>query len=151
MIDNPIVVFLNTQGILLFVFSAFLFEYFIIKKKEVALHLLFSIVTTAILVVVLKELYSVPRPFVAPGIESQAGLAYLSSFPSLHSALAFSTAITVAIHQTRLGVFFLIIAALISIGRVAANVHYPIDVAFGVMIGVLVGMFFDKIHFAKKR
>ena len=80
-----------------------------------------------------------------------AGLAGLASFPSTHTALAFSLATTVALHQPYLGVFLLVISALIGIGRVAANVHFPVDIAFGVLLGVLVGVFFDQIHFKNIR
>src|SRR3989344_9054656 len=104
MIDNPLIVFLNTQGVL--VFTAFILsvEWFVIKKKEAALHALLSVITTFIFISILKELYDVPRPSELPGVEAKAGLTYLSSFPSLHSGIAFALATTVALHQPYLGI-----------------------------------------------
>lgn len=150
MINDPFIVFLNTQGIFLLIIFVVVLEWFVLKKREIALHAIFSVITAFVIAIVLKELFNVPRPFSMPGVESRAGLTQLSSFPSIHSALAFSLATTVALHQKYFGVFFLVIAALISIGRVAASVHYPMDIAFGVLIGVLVGVFFDRVHFSAK-
>lgn len=151
MINNPLIVFLNTQGVLIFIGSVLIYEFFILRKKEVTSHAVFAVVTVFIVSVLLKELYLVPRPFTHPGVASYAGLARLSSFPSLHAALAFGLATTVALHQRRFGIFLLVIAAMISVGRVAAYVHYPIDIAFGILIGVLVGLFFDRMHFRARR
>src|SRR3989344_8918926 len=98
MINHPLIVFFNTQGVLVFIIFILFFEWFVIKKKEVALHALLSVITTFIFISVLKELYDVPRPSDIPGVEAKAGLAFLSSFPSLHGGLAFSLATTVALH-----------------------------------------------------
>ena len=128
-----------------------MYEYFVVREKEVATHALFSVATTLVVTIILKELFLVPRPYMQMGIEPEAGLAIFSSFPSAHAALAFALATSVGLHQKRIGIFCLVIASLVAIGRVAAFVHYPIDIAFGVLVGVLVAVFFDTIHFSKVR
>lgn len=143
--------FLNTQGIIIFILATLVYQYFIIKNKEATLHSIFSLTTAFILTVVLKELFLIPRPFMMNHSQAGAGLVYLSSLPSTHAALAFALATTVALHQKKEGIFLLVIASLISLGRVIAQVHYPSDIAVGILIGVLIAMFFDTIHFGKIR
>lgn len=149
--NNPIVFFLNTHGVWLYVVFIFFYEYVVAKRKESAWHGLFSVVTALIISIILKELFLVPRPFVENGIEKTADLAYFSSLPSAHAAVAFALATSTSLHNKQFGIFLFAISSIISIGRVVASVHYPLDIAFGVLIGVLIGLFFDTIHFRKMR
>ena len=151
MIDHPIIYFLNTQGVIVFVFFILALEFFVIKNTESFLHTTLSVITAIFITIILKELFSVPRPSELPLAQSYAGLDYLSSFPSMHTSIAFAAATTVFLHQKQTGFFMIIIASLIGFGRVAANVHYPVDIAFGMLIGVLIGVFFDELHFKVKR
>jgi undecaprenyl-diphosphatase len=149
--NNPAIFVANTYGV--FFFIIFVVGFVVLKErnKELALHTLFSVVTTTFFVLLLKELFLTPRPFLVDSGDPLAGLAWLSSFPSLHAAIAFAAATTVALHYKRLGIFLLVIASLIGIGRVAADVHYPIDIAFGILIGVTISMFFEHVHFKHVR
>ncbi len=153
MINSPSVVFLNTHGIVLLVVFVVLYELFIARRREVAWHAVLSVVATVVFSIVLKELFLVPRPYLYEGSLPQAGLSYYSSLPSVHAAVAFCLATTVSLHQKSLGVFLFTIAALISVGRVLANVHYPVDIVLGMLIGVLTGIIFNQIHvkFRKKK
>lgn len=78
------------------------------------------------------------RPFQEMGVK--AGAAYLPNpgFPSDH--VLFCTAITLAVYfETRskgLGVVLGILTLLVGVGRVAALVHTPLDVAGGLVIGL---------------
>jgi len=99
----------------------------------------------------LKELFLIPRPFFESGVMPEAGLTHFSSMPSAHAAVAFALSTSVALHNRRFGIFLFTISSIIGIGRVAANVHYPVDIAFGILVGVLVGVFLDSVHFAKSR
>ncbi len=146
MIDTPFLVFLNTHGVLLLVVFIFIYEFFLIKKKEVALHMLVSVFFAFLFSLVLKELFLIPRPYLATGEAALAGLTYYSSLPSIHAAISFALATTVTLHQRLLGVMLFTVAALISLGRVMANVHYPADIAIGMLIGVLTGVIFNQIH-----
>jgi undecaprenyl-diphosphatase len=149
--NNPAIFVANTYGV--FFFIIFIVGFVVVREhnKELALHTLFSVLTTTFFVILLKELFLTNRPFIVDSTNPLAGLAWLSSFPSLHAAIAFAAATTVALHYRRLGIFLLIIASLIGIGRVAADVHYPIDIAFGILIGVTISMFFENVHFRHVR
>lgn len=116
------------------------------RNREVFWHAVTVFLVTVVVVALLKQLFNVPRPFEVNDLEPLAGLTNLPSFPSGHAATAFAVSTVVALHRKRLGVFFLILSTLIAVGRVAANVHYPIDVMFGMLVGVMIALFFDNMH-----
>jgi undecaprenyl-diphosphatase len=69
-----------------------------------------------------------------------------SAFPSAHTALAFGLAITVFLHDKKIGWFYLFGALAVGVARVLANVHYPIDILGGAFIGTLVAVIVEKVH-----
>jgi undecaprenyl-diphosphatase len=146
LVSNPFIYFLNTNGVLLLVGLILVLLYINKRDREVFWHAVTVLVVTFVVVTLLKELFDVPRPFQATDTPPLAGLTQFPSFPSAHSAIAFSVSTIVALHRRRIGIFFLILSTLIAIGRVAAQVHYPIDVAFGMLIGVMIALFFDNMH-----
>lgn len=64
-----------------------------------------------------------------------------NSFPSLHAMITFAFASTVAFigNFPKWGKVFLLVAALVSIARVFAGVHYLSDVAIGAGLGIGIG------------
>lgn len=127
--------------------AVILYLWFVKKSKEEALHILLSGGVTALVALAIKETFGIPRPYILEGTIALAGYSVrTASLPSIHAALAFALATTVFLHQHKLGFALLIIAGLISVGRVVANVHYPVDIAFGVVLGAAVALIFEKIH-----
>ncbi|MBM0231569.1 phosphatase PAP2 family protein, partial [Micromonospora sp. STR1_7] len=59
------------------------------------------------------------------------------SFPSNHSTIAGAVAVTTLLLSRRLGLIALPLAALAAFSRVFVGVHYPHDVAAGVLLGAL--------------
>lgn len=149
MIETHLVRVLNTYGVFALVALIVFYEISVARKYEVAIHIVLSVVFVLVFTVVLKELFLVPRPYLVYSIDPAAGLNHLSSLPSSHTAVAFVLATTVTLHQKRLGVFLFTLASLISIGRVMASVHYPVDIVIGILIGVLTGVIFNQIHLYK--
>lgn len=149
--SNPLIYFLNTNGVFILVALVLSLLYFGKKNREVFWHALFVFLITFVVVIILKELFDVPRPFEAGKSVPQAGLTFFPSFPSAHAAVAFSVSTIVALHRIKYGIFFLILSTLIAFGRVAANVHYPLDIAFGVLVGVTIALFFDTLHVKGKK
>ena len=151
MINSPIIVFLNTSGVLLLVLFVLLYEIFIVKNYEIAGHICLSVLAATIFSLILKELFLVPRPYMVDGKSAYAGLVQYSSLPSIHSAIAFVLATTVTLHQKKFGVFLFTMAAIIGVGRVAANVHYPLDITIGMLVGVLTGVILNEVHLYRKK
>lgn len=86
------------------------------------------------------------RPFeVDPGAREAAEAIFYTphdpSFPANLAAVAFGAAMGVWIYNRKASIPIFILAALWSIARVYAGVHYPLDILGGVAIGVGVAFF----------
>lgn len=126
------------------------------KKKELALHATFSSILSWVVSEMTKALFPTTRPFLlnGEGIKTLT-LHFDPSFPSVHTAVVFALATSIYLHDKKIGKYFLIAAFLVAVGRVVANVHYPIDVVFGGILGVVISKLLVRLHVfklvAKKR
>lgn len=119
-------------------------------KKEEALHALISSLTAWIFTQMFKSLIPTQRPFVLEGVLPMTlTVPSDGSFPSGHTAAAFGLATSIWLHDKKLGIVFLTSSFLVGFGRVAGNVHYPIDVFAGAFIGVVTAYIFEKLHLFK--
>lgn len=138
---------------LIFVLYAALFILWVIDgrvKKEEALHAFVSSVFALGLAKILKGVFDTARPFVQNG----GGVSTLNvptdgAFPSSHAAASFALAYAIWTHDRKLGVAFLVTALIIGVARIWANVHYPIDIAGGAILGIAVAHFLGKLHVGK--
>ncbi|MFQ5736208.1 MAG: phosphatase PAP2 family protein [Thermodesulfobacteriota bacterium] len=62
-----------------------------------------------------------------------------NSFPSGHAAASFSVAYVLAKKYPSLGFLFYTVAALVGASRIYLGSHYPTDVLFGALLGILAG------------
>lgn len=118
-------------------------------KKEQVLHALFAMLATWLLAVVIKELFPTSRPYV---VELADPLTITdphdASFPSMHTAIAFALSTTIFLHDRKIGLIFILWSIFVALGRVLANVHYPIDTFGGATLGILVAFIVEKTHFS---
>lgn len=86
---------------------------------------------------VISELVDRARPFVADpyGVHLFASHAADPGFPSDHATAAFAIAMAIFLRKRSWGIFALVAATVLSIGRVALGVHYPSDVLAGAALG----------------
>lgn len=120
------------------------------KRKEQALHAIFSVLVTLLVVHLIKVLLPIPRPFQIYGyLPKTLTIPLDSSFPSSHAAIATALAASVYLHNKKGGVFFVFCAILVSLGRVLSNVHTFTDVVVGIIIGLVSSKLISKLHLFK--
>jgi len=85
----------------------------------------------------ISELVDRARPFVADphGVHLFASHAADPGFPSDHATAAFAIAVAILLRKRGWGIVALVLATLLSVGRVALGVHYPSDVLAGAALG----------------
>lgn len=149
-----ILITFSASLLLWFMYAGLLFLWLVdgrIKKEQV-IHALIISFTAWVFAEILKQIIHTQRPFVIngltpltitiPGVNN-------GSFPSNHSATAFSLATAIWLHDRKIGWIYLFFALCIGTSRVLAYVHYPVDILGGALLGILTAFAFEKIHFFK--
>jgi len=116
---------------------------------QFALGALSVILARGLVVEIIRFFYHRPRPGVVLSIETLIDTPEAFSFPSGHAAVFFALAMAVYYMNKRLGLWFLIGAALISLARVLVGVHWSSDVLGGAIFGILSAVLAKKL-LAKK-
>lgn len=115
------------------------------RKKErrgTAWLAVVSIVIELILVsLILKPIFSRPRPFLVQEIQMLVPFPLGSSFPSGHSASSFAVAFLLFRENASYKYPIMLVAILMAFSRLYVYVHYPSDVIIGMVIGILIGEF----------
>ncbi|OGM21112.1 hypothetical protein A2955_02110 [Candidatus Woesebacteria bacterium RIFCSPLOWO2_01_FULL_37_19] len=116
-------------------------------KKEIALHAVLATLIAWGLSQMIKSFFPTIRPF---GLNGTNPLTITvptdGSFPSGHTAAAFGLAVSIWLHNKKLGYKFISIALLIGLGRILGNVHFFTDVLAGAMLGYLAAYLVEKLH-----
>lgn len=96
-----------------------------------------SVVARAGITELIRFFYHRPRPFsVLPTEQLITDNAW--SFPSGHATFFFALATAIYLYNKKWGTGFFVAAAVMSLARVIAGVHYPSDVVGGAVIGAAV-------------
>ena len=118
-------------------------------SKELVLHAIIASLLAWVASVVLKDIFDTQRPYVVEGAK------YLvfwipnferGAFPSGHAASSFALSMTIWFHDGKVGIFYIFASTLIGVARVIANVHYPIDILGGALLGIMIAILIEKIH-----
>lgn len=137
-----------------------LYFFFIKKDRDTGILAGVSFVIEVILIsLILKPIFSRPRPFLKETMEIIIKIPHGSSFPSGHSASSFAVASLFFFQDVKHRWFYLVLATLMAFSRLYLFVHYPSDVFVGSLLGIaiayLVFRYQDKIlglfyHFFEK-
>lgn len=94
----------------------------------------------------LKELIARPRPCaVDETVELLVKRSTSYSCPSVHSAIGFASAGSLYLYNKKAGVVALVFALLVAFSRLYFFVHYPSDVIFGAIIGIVIAIIVRKM------
>ncbi len=87
---------------------------------------------------VLKPAFRRRRPYEHPGLAALLVSAPgPNSWPSAHAGSSIAAAAVLAAAYPIWGIIFIVVALLISYSRVYVGVHYPFDIAAGLVVGVV--------------
>lgn len=107
------------------------------NNKKVGIEALLALCLSQIIVHSLKRLLSRERPYKIIEQLNTFGIDLSDySFPSGHTTASFSLATTLALNMPKFTIFLLFLASIIAISRVYLGVHYPTDVAAGIILGI---------------
>lgn len=110
--------------------------------EELAIKGFLATASSSILVAFLKVIYQRPFPEQALSVNPSYFIPY--SFPSGHTAAAF-TAAYVMMDYTERGRYILpVIAGAVGVTRVYLGIHYPSDVVAGAFLGIAVAFLYRK-------
>jgi undecaprenyl-diphosphatase len=140
-LDALILFFTDSLGIVL-VFTLFLYimHAFYHERSAKARRTLEAFVVACLawmIGFVIKAIVAAPRPFLELS-EVRRLLAYgdTDAFPSGHATFYFALAGAIFLHDKKLGIVSLLVAALIGLARVMAGIHWPGDVLAGALLGM---------------
>lgn len=111
------------------------------SHRHAVLEGFWSVLLTLAVTAAIAYLIQRSRPFLAP-IEPGFPIIRLipeplnTSFPSGHTGTSFAMATAIFFVNRRLGILAIATAFAVSLGRIAVGVHYPSDIAGGILVGI---------------
>ena len=98
--------------------------------------LLSAIVARLGIAELIRFFYHRPRPFLVPMLHANQLLAGSEwAFPSGHAAFFFAVVAAIYVYDKKWGSVFFAATVVMTLARVMAGIHYPSDIAGGVVIG----------------
>jgi len=114
-------------------------------RPNLSLALVTSVIVARFLAVPLIRIFiERPRPFVGSEVFSPLFEPSGFSFPSGHATVFFAIAVVMYVWNKKIGSLFIVSAVLVSLARVFAGVHYPLDIIGGAILGGAVGFIVTK-------
>lgn len=137
---NELLIFTAKYLYLIVGIIAFIYWLTVSKQEKIRLIVfgVVAVIVTFVLVKVGAALYYDPRPFVTHNVVPIYPHSPDNGFPSDHTVLTAFIAFTIFSSSKRLGVFLLVLSALIGLSRVVGHIHSPIDIV-GSFVFALIG------------
>lgn len=142
----------NIFIIYFFIMTIFFFTY---KRRRWAVALTLSIIFTYVYGIMLKMIFSIPRPF-ETGVVKVFRISYIfmqdnfstwnRSFPSLHAMVVFSILPFLGKEFKTFKRVWIVFAVLVALSRMYFGIHYLTDIVIGGIIGYIIGTIFITIE-----
>jgi undecaprenyl-diphosphatase len=102
---------------------------------------------------ILKGIINSPRPFIVfkESIIPLFSHGGMDSFPSGHASFFSALALSMFLVNKKLGYIVAACALLIGITRIISGIHFPADIIFGYLIGLLVVLLYHLLTRTKKK
>lgn len=95
---------------------------------------------------IVKNFIISPRPFIFfENIKPLFVHGGMDSFPSGHAMFFGTLAMSLYFIHKRMGILYIFVALIIGGARIAAGVHFPVDIAFGYIFGVIIALISKRI------
>ena len=125
------------------------------KYRRMGISMSFNILFNAVAAnLIIKNIVASPRPCTLnTTVELITKVPFDPSFPSGHTLYAFGTATIIFIYNKWLGILAYVFAVIMGLSRMYAYVHFPTDVLFGAIFGVLFAVtsyMLEQIIFGKR-
>ncbi|MDP2909672.1 MAG: phosphatase PAP2 family protein [bacterium] len=86
------------------------------------------------------------RPFGVIEVNQLVSHSVENAFPSGHATFFFALATIIFLYNKKAGMLYFLFAFLISLARVFAGIHWPLDILAGAIIGILIALILNKIY-----
>ncbi|MDF2803002.1 MAG: hypothetical protein K0S61_2905 [Anaerocolumna sp.] len=140
---DKFMIFITTLGNSGIIWIAITFLFLLFKQtRKLGIVLSFALILELFLCDgILKNIFARPRPFTRFDVDLLISPPHSYSFPSGHTASSFTAAFIIFYYERKIGIFALILAALIGFSRIYLFCHYPSDVIGGIVLAVIISLF----------
>lgn len=99
-----------------------------------------------VLTELIRFFYHHPRPYITLTVHQLLPSENSYSFPSGHASLFFAVSTVIYAYNRKLGTFFFVASFVMGLARIAAGIHFPLDIAGGAVVGVISGFIVLKLR-----
>lgn len=136
---ESVVIFFGTKGHLIVISGALCALLFVTLEQRISLFYkaLLALPLAFLIGRLLTLFIDSPRPFVVENVQSLIPHIANNGFPSEHTLLVATVALLVYTEHRVIGIMLAVVALLVGIARILANVHHSIDVGGSIMIALV--------------